>query len=246
MARLVHWTLIVLAGCGRLGFGEVAGGDATGPGDGSPDVGGDTSALDPSLVLAVDFEVLPAVDRVTGQIGECTSCPMPGSGHAGGQAGSFSGAQCIGFSDRPALRTAEITIAVWVKPSGNIEQTVTTKPSDSLAATSNSWEMVVSNLNLDYPSWSGQYDPWATGVALADGTWQHLAFTYGAGEKRVYVNGVLRGMKAANAFMFGSDPLLVGCDLNNGLREGYYTGSIDDLLVYRRVLSATEIAALAQ
>ena len=42
-----------------------------------------------------------------------------------------------------------------------------------------------------------------------------------------------------------SDPFRIGCDMDGGVILSYYGGSLDDVRLYDRPLSAAEIATLA-
>lgn len=77
--------------------------------------------------------------------------------------------------------------------------------------------------------------------AYLTNTWYHIAITYNSGTLSVYVNGVSRGSctgaLAQNGFKLG--------DSGNTSYSQPFAGLIDDFRIYNRVLSATEIAALA-
>ena len=86
-----------------------------------------------------------------------------------------------------------------------------------------------------------------TSNVLTAGTWYHVVLTYQNRTQNIYVNGVLTagsfspvGDSDGNVDS-GTGNLTVG-DL--GTRGNYFTGLIDDVRIYNRVLSATEIANL--
>ncbi len=78
--------------------------------------------------------------------------------------------------------------------------------------------------------------------ALPVNTWTHLATTYDGTNLRFYVNGQLAGSRVISGGMLTStNPLRIG---NNAVWSGEaFAGRIDDVRVYDRALSATEIAA---
>ena len=79
--------------------------------------------------------------------------------------------------------------------------------------------------------------------ALAANTWYHLAGTYDGETLRAYVNGVL---VTANRAPSG-EPDFEPAALEFGARAGapqYFSGTIDEVRIYRRVLSAAEITGL--
>ncbi len=73
---------------------------------------------------------------------------------------------------------------------------------------------------------------------LSTGTWTHLAGTYDGAHLRLYVNGVqVSSMAATSTIPVGANPLSIG-----GTSWGeYFDGLIDEVRVYNRALSQTEI-----
>ena len=74
---------------------------------------------------------------------------------------------------------------------------------------------------------------------LAASTWTHLAATYDGSTLRLYVNGTLASSKAVGGSMAPSTgPLQIG---GNTIWPEWFAGQIDEVRVYNRVLSATEV-----
>ncbi|HEX3174529.1 MAG TPA: LamG domain-containing protein, partial [Solirubrobacterales bacterium] len=74
--------------------------------------------------------------------------------------------------------------------------------------------------------------------ALPNGSWSHLALTYDGVNMRLYVNGNLVSTRAA------AKPTVDGLKLGIGAyRTAFYEGLIDEVRVYNRALSASEIGA---
>ena len=77
----------------------------------------------------------------------------------------------------------------------------------------------------------------ATGLPL--NTWTHLAVTYDGATLRLFVNGAQAGSQAASGSIISStSPLRVG---GNSLWGEYFSGLIDEVRIYSRVLTAAEI-----
>ncbi len=97
----------------------------------------------------------------------------------------------------------------------------------------------------------------ASGITnVADGNWHHIAGTYNGQEIKVYVDGNLEGTTAytggityQNASSRGCSPPGLG-PLSIGRREwcgwpnGYYEGLIDEVDIFSRALTDTEIQAI--
>jgi hypothetical protein len=86
----------------------------------------------------------------------------------------------------------------------------------------------------------GGDDRRATGGArLTANAWAHLAGTYDGATLRLYVNGAQAATLARAGVMPASTgPLKLG---GNAIWSEWFAGQIDDVRVYRRVLSAAEI-----
>ncbi|NDA26835.1 MAG: LamG domain-containing protein, partial [Verrucomicrobia bacterium] len=80
---------------------------------------------------------------------------------------------------------------------------------------------------------------------LANGAWHQLAITMNAGTLTVYLNGVALPSFVKSLNTDGSMPLVIGA---NSLtrNDEFFNGSLDELRVYSRALSATEISQLYQ
>ena len=74
---------------------------------------------------------------------------------------------------------------------------------------------------------------------LPTNTWSHIAATFDGTTVRLYVNGSLSASQAqSGAPTPSNDPLTIGSD---GLLESFWNGAIDEVRIYNRALSATEI-----
>ena len=82
-------------------------------------------------------------------------------------------------------------------------------------------------------------------VAINTGQWVHLAATRNGttGQMRIYVNGLLDGTATGSTGLLrANDRINIG---GNTLDARYLVGDIDDVRIYSRVLSGTEISNLS-
>ncbi len=87
---------------------------------------------------------------------------------------------------------------------------------------------------------STEFDTRGT-AALALNTWSHLAATYDGANLRLYVNGTQVSSRAVIGSLVNSTGALrIG---GNSIWSEWFHGRIDEVRVYRRTLSATEIQA---
>lgn len=88
-----------------------------------------------------------------------------------------------------------------------------------------------------------------SGAKIGVGRWVHVAITYASGTQKIYVDGVAlasgteKGTLATNAapFIIGGD---VDSDSLSLIAERAWRGYMDNVLLYSRALSATEVANL--
>jgi hypothetical protein len=76
-------------------------------------------------------------------------------------------------------------------------------------------------------------------TTVVPNTWTHVAATYDGSALRVYVNGVLVGLRpATGSVRLSSDALRIGGNVASGQ---YFRGRIDEVRIYNRALSTAEI-----
>ncbi|PIV54789.1 hypothetical protein COY52_13015 [Candidatus Desantisbacteria bacterium CG_4_10_14_0_8_um_filter_48_22] len=84
----------------------------------------------------------------------------------------------------------------------------------------------------------------SAGSVLA-GAWYHMAGTYDGSRVRTYINGIEKGTSGVTSGSIdnNSGPLYIGKDVDG---SGAFDGIIDDVKIYNRALSDTEIKATYQ
>jgi hypothetical protein len=135
--------------------------------------------------------------------------------------------------------TNGMTLSAWVRPSGagSDWQTVVLKESPGFMVYA-----LYADTDTNRPSGhvvvGGDLDVRGT-TQLAAGAWAHLAATFDGATLRLYVNGGLVATRAVTGSMTASTaPLRIG---GNATWGEWFGGLVDDLRVYNRALSATEI-----
>jgi len=140
--------------------------------------------------------------------------------------------------------TDAITVTAWIKPSnpgGNWQSIIANSPTGSQY---NYWFYLESNA-LKLSVYSSTYPNLTVSNAIGTADiWYHVAFTAIDGSTmKIFVNGKEVGSGTAGTGHWSGGYTTIG-DLRPG-RKIHFNGSIDDVRIYDRALSAEEIAGLA-
>lgn len=230
--------LVVLSGCGRLAFDPVGDTSAT---DGAVADGVVSSS---GLVVYMPFDPYLLDEIARGHDANCMGGPCP-TRVAGphGMAAVFTGAECLQIPFSPDFQLNDFTAAAWVLPGNNtVNADVFSHPLDGATTSQNSFEMYFEAATTQ---WDFSLPPIVAGTPADTSGWHHIAATFGSGTLRVYVDGTMHQTVGGLSIVYGSDPLFIGCDLDNNVGTAKWNGQIDEVRLYNRVLSGAEIATLA-
>lgn len=193
--------------------------------------------------------------------------PWSSSGQVNSSLNFDGSSNYVQIADSTSLDvTSNLTVAAWVKP-----DTCTPDPGGgaNMRSIMGKWQKAGNNrayilgmsrgtnCNLlfnisDDGGWAGEA---ANGVVTTDiltvDTWAHVVATYDGSTNlaSIYINGTLSASStatdAASVNIYNSSaPLRIGATQDWGDSPKYFSGHIDDVRVYNRVLSTTEIDAL--
>lgn len=83
-----------------------------------------------------------------------------------------------------------------------------------------------------------------------DGTWHVVAGVYKGGsgfdKLSIYIDGVLQAVSTTgtfDGFTANSEPFTIGCHVDDGSISGDYAGKIEYVLIFNRVLTASEVSS---
>ncbi|HUV66196.1 MAG TPA: LamG domain-containing protein, partial [Sedimentisphaerales bacterium] len=166
-----------------------------------------------------------------------------------GKALQFNGGtDYVEVADAPGLDIINtITIAAWIKANtfGNWRGFVV-KGLETAPYAMQMWGDGSLRFGWNYGS-----PPGAVGNGLVNsngkmplGEWAHLAVTYDGSTLSFYINGGLDTQETDVSLVFGTndEPLILGCDFPGG--DEYFDGAMDDVRVYNRALSPSEVMFL--
>ncbi|GLY97831.1 hypothetical protein Acsp02_50850 [Actinoplanes sp. NBRC 103695] len=150
----------------------------------------------------------------------------------------------------PVDTSRSFSVAAWVKlgATGTTRQAVS---ADGIKQNpfqlrydgpSNRWQFVTSQSDSSTP---GAVGSTSTSVPSA-GTWTHLAGVYDAASQtmRLYVNGSQQDSDTGVRPFPSSGGITVGAGRWNGSVTDFWQGSVDDVQLYQKALSTSEVAAV--
>jgi hypothetical protein len=176
------------------------------------------------------------------------SAGLPGEGSAIRLVGAQH--QYISVPERNALDVNRFTVAALVNWTG-VANDMTLDRFEVLEKAGEYWVNVRTNGQVRVGGFfGGCANPnWKfldSTVVLPKNTWTHVASTYNGSTLSVWVNGVRSGSMAVSGTTCANDrPLAIGAkNYPAGQPEAFWDGQLDDVRIYRRALSATEIRGL--
>jgi len=162
-----------------------------------------------------------------------------------GKALSFNGSSSrVTVQDSASLDlSGAMTLAAWVYPTAAMADRrvviVKERPGSNAyhlhASSANSGKALTGFFST---AWNRLWTP----AGLPVNKWTHLAATYDGVRQRLFVNGVQVASRAqTGAIATSGSPLRIGAD---GARGEHFRGRIDEVRIYNRALSRTEIATV--
>ncbi|GGC16506.1 PKD domain-containing protein [Cellulomonas carbonis] len=163
---------------------------------------------------------------------------------AGGTAVTFDGAGGLLSSDRSFTDPRVYSTELWFR--------TTTTTGGKLIGFGSNQEDLSGNYDrhvymeddgrLTYGVWTGQTNTITSPAAYNDGQWHHVVATQGPGGMVLYVDGQAVGTHPQTGAQAYTGYWKVGSDTTWG-PQPHFAGTVDEVAVYSRALSATEVAS---
>ncbi len=168
-----------------------------------------------------------------------------------GRTFDFDGSSYIAVPSGPAVApTNAFTVEGWINYRRTTDEggaCIISKGVDAYTAVD--WTMTVS-ANYRFRPAAKVGSTWCyfdCGPYLNPGTWYHVAMVYDGSWLKGYINGVIGGSNAlSGTLQCTSYPLKIGAyaPTNGYTSKAFFVGRIDELSIYNRALSGTEIQAI--
>jgi hypothetical protein len=188
---------------------------------------------------------------VNGDVGTALVPGRPGRGSALSLVGQQH--QYLAVPEHAALDLNRYTLSAWVRYTG-VQNDATLERWEVLEKAGAYWLNVRTNGLVRVGGFFGGCAASRFWVfldstrAVPVETWTHVASTYNGARLRVWINGTAAGSRAVTGASCANDePLAVGAKNapSKGLLEAFWDGLLDDVKIWNRALTATEIRQLA-
>ncbi len=192
-----------------------------------------------------------------GNDGTLVGIPPPTAWVADGPEGRALSVQGQGYVDVPHSAsidsiTSAVTLAAWMYLQGSVTDYATAISRQIADGFGQHYHLSVNNaqqaiLFITTPA-SGQVVLGSANGAVPQNTWVHLAGTYDGTRARLYLNGVeVQNLPASGPFAAETNPVILSGNGNTASRavSELVPGQLDDVMLYRRALSAEEVARIA-
>ena len=161
-----------------------------------------------------------------------------------GQALLFKGANYVTVPYSASIAPIRITVSYWMKETAApaFLDTLVTRKDDGTGISYFSDMRGTSNQSPTFGTDPGFNHLVTANSSLTVGRWYHIVGTFDGGTYRIYINGILDNALVDGTPLYTSTvPLDIGYLDLNGVSSRFFHGSIDDIRIYNRALSASEI-----
>ncbi len=236
--RALPW--LCLAACGRLGFDPAAGGGPTTP------PGVDANSGGPTAVGLIAYWPMDTAGSFADLVGThdatCTAgaCPTSMAGVVGGAAMFDGTSSCLTVPSLATWADTSFTISAWIQApamSGPVvvHESDTSCPSPAMEVTNGAGL-------VQYNTVGAHSEAWTTAAITSPGQWHQIAVSWDGTMQQVFVDGACDcGIAPANMPVLNPQTFSIGC---YPAATTWFTGAIDEVRVYDRVLAADEMAGL--
>jgi hypothetical protein len=163
--------------------------------------------------------------------------------------GVFNGSAYLAIANDASLNPSYITISAWIKVSTTgVYQAICSKDAVSGGRV---WQFRISNTNkLEFIPFNASTNVVVTGATtITDNLWRHVTGTYDGTTTKIYVNGILDASSGSLTGVLRSgqtNDVYIGADYTGSPSPvaNYLTGSIDEVGIWSRALTADEVSQL--
>lgn len=173
-----------------------------------------------------------------------------------GNAATFDGASGVMLESSTILNlgTGDYSVSAWIKTSSTARMMVWQESGRNGSGDNQSWVRINDNATTQFLRFNTEQPGGSSILSIGtpgkvnDGTWKHIVAVRRGVEMLVYINGVKAGELASKPAtprnVTGSQPFKIGLQQGATSNSNFFNGQIDDLMIYKKALTETEITAL--
>jgi len=166
-----------------------------------------------------------------------------------GQAFSLNGTTAyVSAPDNASLHPASLTIEGWFKIVGTTGVRMLASKSFGSGVENSFFVFVAADGTLTGGVGDGiSTDILASTTAPTTGVFHHFAYVYdsaGSAQALYLDGGLVNAATTSKVIAYDANPLLIGAQSDNSILNGFFSGLIDEVTIYSRALSQSEIQAV--
>jgi hypothetical protein len=232
--------LVLSAGCGRLGFGSIPEGPAVPDVDASPSQSQSVAnAPTAGLVAYWPFETATS-DAAGTNDATCTNCPTYGPGVVG-NAAMFTGNECLTIASMQSWAVPTFTLSAWVQAPNMSGPIIAHESSNGCPSPEMGLTNGVGLVQLN-TSDASHNEAWMPTAIASPADWHQVAVSWDGTTQEVFVDGQCAcNLTQTLGPLNNPMPFTIGCYPGAGTT---FTGAIDEVRIYDRVLTHAEVAGL--
>ncbi len=207
------------------------------------------TALDPTIVgywkLDEGTGTIAQDSSGNGNDGTLTNGPTWSTGQLNG-ALQFDGIDdYVNISHAPSLQPANVTVSAWIKPTSiSTYDVVLNKVANGIWDDGYGLE-VSKNSKMSFRINDENSPSNFAETSVSTGVWTHVVGTYDGSVIRIYKDGILAASTSnTNGITYAGGNVGIGDSAQGPDPSTKFTGLIDDVRIYNRALSASEVLGL--
>lgn len=162
------------------------------------------------------------------------------------QGAGFNGSTSkISLGNVAALKpTTAVTVSCWINATAYADyKAIVVADGASSWTANNGYGLVHLTATNDVSFWINNFQNNVVSGTVVPGGWHHVVGTYDKQNVKLYIDGLLIGSDPYTSnIAYGTGAVAIGCGAELG--QFFWNGNIDDVAIFSRALTATEVLTL--
>ncbi len=164
-----------------------------------------------------------------------------------GTAADFNGSSSYVRLPNNFINSNDFTVSLWINASALGAYDSLFGAYGATPGVNYGWVIYLDNGAVRFLSYSSNGDMnFASSSTLSINTWYNVVLTYSASDCIIYINGVNDGnsVPPGNRVYTSAHPYVLGATDDNGTIVSYFPGKIDQVRIFNKALSSSEVTTL--